>query len=154
MRENPLPLGAFLTAEVSKPGNVIPHQVEDCLQRRNGRPWDIRIVELAIGPHPLKYFYSCVLTEPGAERIILHAHVPFTSCIISQPNIHLIGNYMDQNPHTGIEPKTGSNILAEGNVFKNYANVRMQNVNRVKPSVCIARALCRRLSVTAHSQSQ
>ncbi|XP_034253769.1 probable pectin lyase D isoform X1 [Thrips palmi] len=41
----------------------------------------------------------------------------------AQPYIHLIGNYMDQNPHTGIEPKTGSYILAEGNIFKKFSNV-------------------------------
>ncbi|XP_026280402.2 uncharacterized protein LOC113207878 [Frankliniella occidentalis] len=36
--------------------------------------------------------------------------------------VHLIGNEFDTNPHTGIEPKLGANILAEGNYFIKFAN--------------------------------
>ncbi|XP_034248551.1 pectin lyase B-like isoform X1 [Thrips palmi] len=38
-------------------------------------------------------------------------------------NIHLIGNFMDNNPHTGLEPHMGSNILAEGNLFSRYKRI-------------------------------
>ncbi|KAJ1528599.1 hypothetical protein ONE63_007000 [Megalurothrips usitatus] len=39
----------------------------------------------------------------------------------SQNFVHMIYNTMDVNPHTGIEPKQGARILAEGNQFIRYA---------------------------------
>lgn len=39
--------------------------------------------------------------------------------------VHMIGNEMDTNPHLGIQSKSGSMILAEGNHFINYKNVSL-----------------------------
>lgn len=78
-----------------------------------------------------RHYWVWIFWGTNDQITLINNHVSNTAARLphaggwskSWNNIHMIGNFLENNPHTGIEPHMGSNILCEGNIFSKFKKV-------------------------------